>query len=124
MIRGITLAVALLEIWRRRSGIFPKRSVRQKQRTQQGHRAWEAEHRWTVRAKADYVFPYSKTGQIKAGYQYFSYSEDGDYSMQFWNPDTKEFFWRDDIYNTFYFQQGSTPFMRSLGIATGLLIFK
>ena len=26
--------------------------------------------------------------------------------MQFWNPDTKEFFWRDDIYNTFYFQQG------------------
>lgn len=46
------------------------------------------------------------TGQNKAGYQYFSYSEDGDYSMQFWNPDTKEFFWRDDIYNTFYFQQG------------------
>lgn len=83
------------------SDLFDKNNVRQ-----QGHRAWEAEHRWTVRAKADYVFPYSKTGQIKAGYQYFSYSEDGDYSMQFWNPDTKEFFWRDDIYNTFYFQQG------------------
>ena len=78
--------------------LFDKNNVRQ-----QGHRAWEAEHRWTVRAKADYVFPYSKTGQIKAGYQYFSYSEDGDYSMQFWNPDTKEFFWRDDIYNTFLF---------------------
>ena len=66
------------------SDLFDKNNVRQ-----QGHRAWEAEHRWTVRAKADYVFPYSKTGQIKAGYQYFSYSEDGD-----------------DIYNTFYFQQG------------------
>ena len=55
------------------SDLFDKNNVRQ-----QGHRAWEAEHRWTVRAKADYVFPYSKTGQIKAGYQYFSYSEDGD----------------------------------------------
>ncbi len=51
-------------------------------------------------------FHTAKPDKFKAGYQYFSYSEDGDYSMQFWNPDTKEFFWRDDIYNTFYFQQG------------------
>ncbi|MCD7936413.1 MAG: TonB-dependent receptor [Tannerellaceae bacterium] len=73
---------------------------------QQGHRAWEDEHRWTVRANLDYVFPYRESGRIETGYQYFSYLEDGDYSMQFYNPDTKEFYWRDDIYNTFYFQQG------------------
>lgn len=83
------------------SDLFDKNNVRQ-----QGHRAWEAEHRWTVRANLDYVFPYSKTGQIKTGHQYFSYLEDGDYKMQFWNPEGKEFFWREDIYNTFYFQQG------------------
>lgn len=92
------------------SDLFDKNNVRQ-----QGHRAWEAEHRWTVRANVDYVFPYSTTGQIKAGYQYFSYSEDGDYEMQFWNPDTKEFFWRDDIYNTFYFQQGINSLYAILG---------
>lgn len=83
------------------SNLYDEQNVRQ-----QGHRAWEAEHRWTVRSNLDYVFPYRTTGQLKAGYQYYSYLEDGDYSMQFWNPDSKEFYWRNDIYNTFYFQQG------------------
>ncbi|WP_029902307.1 outer membrane beta-barrel family protein [Prevotella sp. 10(H)] len=73
---------------------------------QQGHRAWEDEHRWTMRANLDYIFPYRETGRIEGGYQYFSYLEDGDYSMQFWDPDKKEFYWRDDIYNTFYFKYG------------------
>lgn len=73
---------------------------------EQGHRAWEDEHRWTVRGNLDYIYPYSKTGRLEGGYQYFSYLEDGDYSMQFWSPEKKEFYWRDDIYNTFYFQHG------------------
>ena len=73
---------------------------------QQGHRAWEDEHRWTMRGNLDYIFPYRETGRIEGGYQYFSYLEDGDYSMQFWNPEKKEFYWRDDIYNTFYFKYG------------------
>lgn len=72
---------------------------------EQGHRAWEDEHRWTVRGNLDYEFPYSKTGQLKAGYQYFSYIEDGDYKMKYWNPEIKDFYWRDDIYNVFFFQQ-------------------
>ncbi|MCD8194366.1 MAG: TonB-dependent receptor [Tannerellaceae bacterium] len=75
-------------------------------RRQQGHRAWEDEHRWTVRGNLDYVLPYRESGRIEAGYQYFSYLEDGDYSMQFWDPVKGEFYWRDDIYNTFYFQEG------------------
>ncbi|WP_080904213.1 outer membrane beta-barrel family protein [Parabacteroides sp. Marseille-P3160] len=73
---------------------------------EQGHRAWEDEHRWTVRGNLDYIYPYSKTGRMEGGYQYFSYLEDGDYSMQFWDPAKQEFYWREDIYNTFYFQHG------------------
>lgn len=83
------------------SDLFNKKNERE-----QGHRAWEDEHRWTVRGNMDYIYPYSKTGHIRAGYQYFSYLEDGDYSMQFWSPEKQEFYWRDDIYNTFYFQHG------------------
>ncbi|MDH6356569.1 outer membrane beta-barrel family protein [Parabacteroides sp. PF5-9] len=83
------------------SDLFDKNNVRQ-----QGHRAYEDEHRWTTRGNLDYVFPYRETGRIEAGYQYFSYLEDGDYNMEFWNPAKHEFYWRDDIYNTFYFMHG------------------
>ena len=83
------------------SDLFDKSDQRQ-----QGHRAWEDEIRWTVRGNVDYKYPYSKTGHLESGYQYHSYLEDGDYSMQFWNPEKKEFYWREDIYNTFYFQRG------------------
>lgn len=73
---------------------------------QQGHRAYEAEHRETLRANLDYSLPLDKIGKLEAGYQYYSYLEDGDYSMEWWNPDNQSFYWRDDIYNTFYFQEG------------------
>ncbi|MDR1918588.1 MAG: TonB-dependent receptor family protein [Tannerellaceae bacterium] len=76
---------------------------------QMGHRAYEDEYRWTARANADYVYPYSDAGRIEAGYQYFSYLEDGDYSMEFWDPEKKSFEFRTDdaIYdNFFYFQHG------------------
>lgn len=78
----------------------------EKQERQQGHRAWEDEHRWTIRGNLDYTLPYSPTGSLDAGYQYFSYLEDGDYTMHFWDPLKKEFYNREDIYNTFYFQRG------------------
>ena len=78
----------------------------QNNQREQGHRAWEAEIRWTTQANIDYTLPYSETGKFEGGYQYFSYLEDGDYSMQFWDPVKQEFYWREDIYNTFYFQRG------------------
>lgn len=83
------------------SDLLDRNSVRQ-----QGHRAWEDEFRWTVRSNVDYVFPYSESGRLEAGHQYFSYLEEGDYSMQFWDAEKQEFYWREDIYNTFYFQRG------------------
>lgn len=73
---------------------------------QQGHRAYEAEHRETMRINLDYALPFAEKGKFETGYQYYSYLEDGDYSMKWWNPENQEFFWRDDIYNTFYFQEG------------------
>ena len=73
---------------------------------QQGHKAWEDEHRWTMRGNIDYIFPYSETGRFEAGYQYYSYLEDGDYTMHFWNPDNLAFENSEKIYNTFYFQRG------------------
>ena len=73
---------------------------------QQGHRAYEAEHRETMRINLDYALPFGKGGKLEAGYQYYSYLEDGDYNMEWWDPKGQTFFWRDDIYNTFYFQQG------------------
>jgi outer membrane receptor protein involved in Fe transport len=86
---------------------------------QQGHRAWEDEVRWTVRANLDYTRPLGEKARIEAGYQYDSYLEDGDYSMQFWNPDQKIFYWREDIYNTFYFQRGINALYAILNAGIG-----
>ncbi len=73
---------------------------------QQGHRAYEAEHRETLRANLDYALPFGDAAKLEAGYQYYSYLEDGDYKMEWWDPEKQVFYWRDDIYNTFYFQEG------------------
>ena len=73
---------------------------------QHGHIALESEHRWTVNGRLDYVFPYSKSGKIEGGYEYYSYLEAGDYKMDYWNPIIGQFEYRDDIYNTFHFQEG------------------
>ncbi|MDR1557404.1 MAG: TonB-dependent receptor, partial [Tannerellaceae bacterium] len=76
---------------------------------QMGHRAYEDEYRWTVRANVDYTYPYSRSGRLEAGYQYYSYLESGDYSMEFWDLARKKFEFRKDdaIYdNFFYFQNG------------------
>ena len=83
------------------SDLFDKNNIRQ-----QGHRAWEDEVRWSVRANLDYILPYSETGRVEAGYQYFSYLEDGDYTMNFWIPEKQVFEADSNIYNTFYFQRG------------------
>ncbi|MDR2470378.1 MAG: TonB-dependent receptor family protein, partial [Tannerella sp.] len=87
------------------SDLFDINNIRQ-----QGHRAWEDEHRWTVRSNLDYILPYSESGRVEAGHQYFSYLEDGDYRMDYWNPERQAFFDRTDIYNTFYFQRGIHSF--------------
>lgn len=82
---------------------------------QQGHRAYEAEHRETMRINLDYALPLPTATKVEAGYQYYSYLEDGDYSMEWWDPAEQHFYWRDDIYNTFYFQEGVNSVYAILG---------
>jgi outer membrane receptor protein involved in Fe transport len=86
---------------------FTPANAYENQHRQMGHRAYEYESKPTVRLNLDYVLPYSKTGRFEAGYQYYSYLEDGDYSMEFWEPSENAFLFRKDdaIYdNDFYFR--------------------
>ncbi|MDR2764141.1 MAG: TonB-dependent receptor family protein [Tannerella sp.] len=72
----------------------------------QGHRAWEAEYRLTVQGNLDYVRPLgNETGKFEAGYYFFTYTEDGDYTVDFYNPSLGDFERRDDLYNKFVFRR-------------------
>jgi outer membrane receptor protein involved in Fe transport len=73
-------------------------------RRAQGHRAWEYEYRFTAQANLDYVLPLAGSGgRIEAGYYFFTYTEDGDYKADVYNPAQGAFERRDDLYNRFVF---------------------
>lgn len=71
----------------------------------QGHRAWEDEYRFTAQGNLDYVRPFSDAGKFEAGYYFFTYTEDGDYTVDFFNPSLNVFERRDDLYNKFLFRR-------------------
>jgi outer membrane cobalamin receptor len=72
----------------------------------QGHRAWEYEYRITAQGNLDYVRPLAnKTGKFEAGYYFFTYTVDGDYKVDFYNPSKDGFERRDDLYNRFVFRR-------------------
>lgn len=66
---------------------------------------YENEYRKTIRGNADYIYPFHKRGKLEAGYQYYSYLEDGDYELEFWNQHTNNFEKQEDAYNTFLFKE-------------------
>ena len=70
---------------------------------EQGHKAWEDEFRWTSRGTLDYVYPISDKNKIEAGYHFNSYSENGDYSIDLYNPQLGRFERRDDLYCKYLF---------------------
>lgn len=72
---------------------------------QDGMCYYEAEFRKTMRANADYVLPLTETAKLEAGYQYYSYLEDGDFETEWWNPETGVFDKIPQTYNTFYFRE-------------------
>jgi outer membrane receptor protein involved in Fe transport len=73
---------------------------------EQGHKAWELEYRFTGRANLDYVLPLAKPeDKFEAGYQFFTYTEDGDYTIDLFDPAEGEFVRRDDLYNKFLFRR-------------------
>ncbi|MDR0385244.1 MAG: TonB-dependent receptor [Prevotellaceae bacterium] len=72
----------------------------------QGHRAWEHEYRMTAQGNLDYTLPLNnKDGKFDAGYYFFTYTEDGDYKADFFNPSTGFFERRDGLYNKYVFRR-------------------
>lgn len=72
----------------------------------QGHRAWEDEYRFTGQVNADYIYPFlNETGKFEAGYQLFTYTEDGDYTIEMFEPEQERFVRRDDLYNKYLFRR-------------------
>ena len=72
---------------------------------EQGHKAWEDEIRWTSRGNLDYVNPFSDDHRLSAGYQFYSYTEDGDYTIDLYSPSLGQFVRRDDLYNRYLFRR-------------------
>ena len=72
----------------------------------QGTRAWEYEYRLEAQVNADYVYPFdNETGKFETGYQLFTYTEDGDYNIDMFDPDKKAFVSRSDLYNKYLFRR-------------------
>lgn len=72
----------------------------------QGHRAWEDEYRFTGQINADYIYPFdNETGKFESGYQLFSYTEDGDYIIDMFDPEQGLFVRRDELYNQYLFRR-------------------
>ena len=73
---------------------------------EQGHKAWEYEYRLTAQANLDYVLPLSKPeDKFEAGYQFFTYTEDGDYKIDLFDPSEGDYVRRDDLYNKYLFRR-------------------
>ncbi len=73
---------------------------------EQGHKAWEYEYRFTAQANIDYILPlHEPEDKLEAGYQYFSYTEDGDYKIDMYDREAGDFVRRDDLYNKYLFRR-------------------
>jgi outer membrane receptor protein involved in Fe transport len=72
----------------------------------QGHRAWEHEYRFTAQGNLVYVLPLKNDGgKFEAGYYFFTYTEDGDYKVDFYNHSLNLFERRDEMYNQYVFRR-------------------
>ena len=72
----------------------------------QGHKAWEQEYRLTSQANLDYVLPLAtQDDKFEAGYQFYTYTEDGDYTIDLFDPEAGAFVRRDDLYNRYIFRR-------------------
>jgi outer membrane receptor protein involved in Fe transport len=73
---------------------------------EQGHKAWEYEYRFTAQANLDYVLPLDEPeNKFEAGYQFFTYTEDGDYRVDMFDPAAGRFTPRDSLYNRYLFRR-------------------
>jgi len=72
---------------------------------QEGTRGYETEHHWDCDGALSYKLHYRQTGILEVGYQYTTYSEEGDYRICYWDLPRQEFVWQDDLYAPFYYRR-------------------
>jgi outer membrane receptor protein involved in Fe transport len=73
---------------------------------EQGHRAWEYEYRFTAQANLDYVLPLAgEDEKFESGYYFFSYTEDGDYNIDLYDPSAGRFVRHDELYSQYLFRR-------------------
>ena len=72
---------------------------------QEGTRGFETEHHWDCDGAASYKLHYRQTGTLELGYQYTTYSEEGDYRICYWDLPRQEFVWQADLYAPFYYRR-------------------
>jgi outer membrane receptor protein involved in Fe transport len=87
-----------------------------------GQRSWEEEFRVTIQGKLDYVLPFNgDKGKFEAGYQYYSYLEDGDYSMHDFDKEQGDFYYRDDFFSVYRFKRDIQALYTIIANQTGNL---
>ena len=72
---------------------------------QEGTRGYETEHHWDCDGAFSYKLHYRPGGLLETGYQYTTYSEEGDYRICYWNLPQQRFVWQDDLYAPFYYRR-------------------
>ena len=72
---------------------------------QEGTRGYETEHHWDCDGALSYKLHYRQQGTLEVGYQYTTYSEEGDYRICYWNLPQQSFIWQDDLYAPFYYRR-------------------
>ena len=77
----------------------------------EGTRSYETEHHWDCDGGLSYKLKYRPQGTFEAGYQYTTYSEEGDYRICYWDRDATQFKWQDgtdgqeNLYAPFYYRR-------------------
>ena len=72
---------------------------------QEGTRGYETEHHWDCDGAFSYKLHYRQQGTFETGYQYTTYSEEGDYRICYWDLPKQSFVWQDDLYAPFYYRR-------------------
>ena len=90
---------------------------------QEGTRGYETEHHWDCDGAFSYKLHYRPEGMLETGYQYTTYSEEGDYRICYWDLPQQRFVWQDDLYAPFYYRRQTHSAYAQLNDRIGPLQF-
>lgn len=90
---------------------------------QEGTRGYETEHHWDCDGAFSYKLHYRPSGILETGYQYTTYSEEGDYRICYWDLPQQSFIWQDDLYAPFYYRRQTHSGYAQVNDQIGPLLF-